>query len=1245
MRNFRKITAIILSLVMLFCVLPINTLATDETYPTITLGQIIGLSFDESNTEYTHVFTPAETGYYSFYSFNNETMDAVLDTCGEIYNSEWEILKADDDGGDGNNFKISVLLNANETYYLKSTTFQEGGIGTCSVTVENAVIADSISLGTANLTCFLNYPDYLPIGIMTEPEDSVPGKVTWTTNDENVVGFSNTDDFHAVIKPIAVGTATVTATTEKGATASCVITVKFPETLTLDTPFTQEFEASGRNVFSFTPSETAVYEIGATYDADTSFGFGYHFDSNSNELNPLDAKYTTDDNNNKQTEQYKLQKDMTYYFETSFYDTGSYTLNITKPAAATEMHLDCTSITGNVGSNHSILRYFGPEGSAHEKTTWSISDESVAQISFESEDYGGKSVDISLLKPGTATLTATSENGLTASCVITVKDYDALTLDTPYTHTFEEIGNKTFTFTPSETGVYEISFVRPLGEYFSYDIYDSDNNSLNYIYSWGQNFEESNTETEYAQFELEKDKKYYIINRSGSYITYTVNMTKPVKATSMQLTQTSINGFVNSSYGIFRHFGPEGCAYEKTTWSISDESIAEISSNPENNRGGNLEIKLLSVGTATITATSESGLTATCTVTVTDPEEIFADTTKNGVLTATESSVTYKFIPQNDGAYNFALNDSQHTDNYLFLELRDCHNNAILTNEGTFFEGQVLLEKAETYYLTVYLPAVDYPEDFEADYFINISQPPKATSITLTCDTDLIYERTDINIFASFYPLNSAIEAVEWSIDNTDAAYISSSNNANASVWIYCHTAGTATITATTTSGLTASYTLNIKSYEEAPVLTLNEKTTVSTKTKEAVFQFTPEESGIYSFYSVGNIYTLCNLLDSNKSYITSDDTSGEGDNFRIDYYLNANETYYITSYLGSNYDDADTYGIWLKKSVPATSVRILNGSSCEDYIYNYIQLYATLNPSNAAFEELIWTVEDESIAFVNGYYDNGGIELYLNNIGTTTVTVSTASGLSDSIEITVKDLSRAEYIKIIDGASITGYVGNNEYLDVEFFPGIREEIFWSSSNPDIASVDEYGNVNFNKEGTATITATSASGLTASCEVTVINIEEIKLNQTKRIRVSAAGESVRLSFTPEESGYYTFYSISSYDTYGWINMYNSDDCGTNKNFRITAYLNAGETYTVFASLYGNVTGEFDVRMERLDVDTSGGDIDFSGDVDALDLAWMRKLIFGIIPLDSASQDIYDINLDGSFDVRDLVRLKTILAKK
>ena len=46
-------------------------------------------------------------------------------------------------------------------------------------------------------------------------------------------------------------------------------------------------------------------------------------------------------------------------------------------------------------------------------------------------------------------------------------------------------------------------------------------------------------------------------------------------------------------------------------------------------------------------------------------------------------------------------------------------------------------------------------------------------------------------------------------------------------------------------------------------------------------------------------------------------------------------------------------------------------------------------------------------------------------------------------------------------------------------------KVTWESSNPGVVSVDSYGNITANKNGNATITATSADGATAECNISV----------------------------------------------------------------------------------------------------------------------------------------------------------------
>ncbi len=1356
MQKFRKILAVMLSLVMLFCVLPINAFATDETYPAIALNEVINLNFDEKNGQYIYAFTPSESGIYSFYSFDNGDEEDHLDTYGKIYDSEWNQLANNDDFDDYNNFNVSFPLSENKTYYLIATTYQYNEDknfenGNCSVTVAKST---------------------------------------------------------AEILPI-----------------------------TLNAPLSKTVAGEGLIYLSFTPSETAVYEIAHIYNNDVYLNLRSPFDTNGNHINYIYWNSNNTDTINQGFTQYKLQKDVTYYFEVRFEGKGSYAVNISKPSKATSIHLENSSVNGFVGLQYSNCANFGPIGCAYETTTWSIDDESIAQIVNYGDDLGGRFLDIKMLKagttvitatsesglkatftitvaepeelfvnsiktgtltyeetesaykfipqndgiynfqlssggniflniydnnfnniysnhgsataqlylekdkayylnifsaiaepdenyvadytlnitkaeaatsleitcnteniypnnhirlypnfkpngaiieninwsidntdvayieydyyyndgsvsiycvqPGTATVTARSENDLTATYTLTVKGYDELILDTPYTQTTNGYETNYIQFTPSETGVYEICFERQNHVSFNYDLMDTDYNNLNYIYSYSNSADDL-TETEKAQYKLEKDKTYYIRTTAEVAMTYTVSVTKPVKATSIVLSQTTITDLVGKSYGIFRTFGPENSAYENTVWSIDDESIAEISYNPDDCGGRFLNVTFLKAGTATITATSESGLTATCTITVIQPEEIFVDIAKSGSITNHNHSVTYTFVPQKDGAYKFSLNDSTYTQNSFYLYLTDIHGNYFISEYNQYIETQAILEKGKTYYLEIQYND-GMPENYVADYFISVTMPQKATSMKISSDKESVYQGDYIHLYPDFMPYGAAIENIEWFLEDNNVAYIDS-YCLDGSISLYCTTPGTVTVTATSESGFTASYTLTVKSYSESTALKLNEKNIVPTDIENSIFKFTPTESGTYAFYSTGTVEASATLYDSELNHLKYDSYSGDNYNFYLHYDLNAGETYYLNCAIQNCYEDAKNYTILVKKVAPATSIRILNGNSIEGCVDNYVALYAAFNSTNVIKEEFTWSVEDESIAYIDGWYEGGGVSLRLNNPGSTTVTVTSESGLSDSIKITVKENLKPEGMKIFLDGSSTKYVGTYPWLYARFNPtSFSERVYWTSSNPDIVEIssEEYSacQTYCKKVGTATITATSESGLTASCVITVINAEEIELNTTKRVKISYQDDSAYLSFTPEESGYYTFYSISPYDTVGSIyNVENNDDCGTNRNFRVSGYLMAGRTYSLEVSVYNGSTNEFDVRLERLDVDTSNGDINFDGEVNSLDLAWMRKLMLDIIPLDSASRDIYDINFDGSFDVRDLVRLKTLIAK-
>ena len=79
-----------------------------------------------------------------------------------------------------------------------------------------------------------------------------------------------------------------------------------------------------------------------------------------------------------------------------------------------------------------------------------------------------------------------------------------------------------------------------------------------------------------------------------------------------------------------------------------------------------------------------------------------------------------------------------------------------------------------------------------------------------------------------------------------------------------------------------------------------------------------------------------------------------------------------------------------------------------------------------------------------------------------------------------------------------------------------------STSNSSVADIDEYGSVEFKAVGTATITATSERGLTATCTVNVVDYETLAAGETKTADIGYCGGEVVYKFIPDSDGRYSF---------------------------------------------------------------------------------------------------------------------------
>lgn len=115
------------------------------------------------------------------------------------------------------------------------------------------------------------------------------------------------------------------------------------------------------------------------------------------------------------------------------------------------------------------------------------------------------------------------------------------------------------------------------------------------------------------------------------------------------------------------------------------------------------------------------------------------------------------------------------------------------------------------------------------------------------------------------------------------------------------------------------------------------------------------------------------------------------------------------------------------------------------------------------------------------------------NKTGTAVITVTTRVGAKATCTVTVKlvttKLAMSSNLEIAKGKSAT--------LKVTRTPQkATEKITWTSSNTKVATVNQQGKVTAKKNGTTTITAKSANGVSVTCKV-VVKKASLKLKKAK----------------------------------------------------------------------------------------------------------------------------------------------------
>ena len=189
--------------------------------------------------------------------------------------------------------------------------------------------------------------------------------------------------------------------------------------------------------------------------------------------------------------------------------------------------------------------------------------------------------------------------------------------------------------------------------------------------------------------------------------------------------------------------------------------------------------------------------------------------------------------------------------------------------------------------------------------------------------------------------------------------------------------------------------------------------------------------------------------------------------------------------------------------------------------------LSAIVEPELAP-QQVIWSSSDEKIATVS---QNGVVSAH--KLGTAIITATSAdrTDVKDSCEIEVFKYDVESLV--LDKKELNILVHTTGELSAEIGPenATYKDYVWSSSDENVATVDQNGVINALKVGKTTIAVTSVDNedIKDSCEVTVFkyNVENIILNTTELNLFVDTFETLSVTIEPENATYKDYVWTSS----------------------------------------------------------------------------------------------------------------------
>ena len=432
------------------------------------------------------------------------------------------------------------------------------------------------------------------------------------------------------------------------------------------------------------------------------------------------------------------------------------------------------------------------------------------------------------------------------------------------------------------------------------------------------------------------------------------------------------------------------------------------------------------LGTATITAKA-GDMTASCTITVIPTPVTSVTLSKTSASLKVGETVTL----------SATVNPSDATDKTVTWTTSDA-------TVATVSNGVVTAKKIGTATITA------KAGEKTASCTITVVPTP-VTSVTLSKTSASLKVGETVTLSATVNPSDATDKSVTWT--TSDATVATVSNGV-----VTAKKIGTATITAKA-GEKTVSCTITVIPTPVTSV-TLN-KTTASLKVGETV--------------TLAATVNPSDATDKSVTWTTSDATVATVFNGVVTAKKLGTAT--ITAKAGEKTASCTITVI----PTPVTSVT-LNKTSASLNVGDTVTLSATVNPSDATDKSVTWTTSDATVASVS----NGVVTA--KKIGTATITAK-AGEKTATCSVTVKEKLYPVTGVTLDKISVELTEGDVTVLTATVNPSnaSNRNVYWTSSDQSVATVDNTGKVTAIKAGTTTVTVTTEDGgKSATCTITVI---------------------------------------------------------------------------------------------------------------------------------------------------------------